>query len=150
MINQNLILENARIGRGNFRNFAGEKTQYNTTGKRTFTVMLDEAEANQLLNDGWHIRFLEPRDEEDERLGLLDVEVKYGAYPPKIVLISGNVKTLLGEEDLAMLDSAEFSNADLIVRPYNWEVNGKTGVKAYVKSLYLTLDDDDFGGKYRD
>lgn len=149
MINQNLVLENAQIGRGAYRNFAGERTQFNPAGKRTFTVLLDEATGHKLEEDGWHIRWREPRDEQEDPIGLLTVEVKFGDYPPKVMLISGNSKTLLDEEDLGLLDSAEIANADLVIRPYNWDVNGKTGVKAYAKTMYITIEDDDFGGKYR-
>lgn len=150
MVNQNLKLENAQIGRGSFRNFAGEKSTYNPTGKRTFTVLLEEDLGKLLEQEGWHIRWKQPRDEYDEPQALLTVEVKFGDYPPKIVLISDGKKTTLDEDNIAVLDTAEIACADMIIRPYNWEVNGKTGTKAYVKSLYITLQDDDFGGKYAD
>ena len=150
MVYNNLELENATIGRGGYRNFKGEKGQYNPAGKRTFVILLDEATGRKLEDEGWHIRWREPRNEDDEPEALLTVEVKFGEYPPKIVLISGGQKTYLDESNIAILDNAEIANADIIVRPYNWEVNGNQGVKAYVKSMYVTLEDDDFGGKYRD
>lgn len=150
MVNQNLTIENANIGRGGFRNFAGEKTMYSPAGKRTFTILLDEPLAMQLEAEGWHIRWREPRDEQDDRIGLLQVEVKFGDYPPKIMLISGGNKTLLDESNISILDTAEIACADIVIRPYNWEVNGNSGTKAYVKSMYVTLQDDDFGGKYAD
>ena len=68
----------------------------------------------------------------------------------KIMLISGGNKTLLDESNISVLDTAEIACADIVIRPYNWEVNGNSGTKAYVKSMYITLQDDDFGGKYAD
>lgn len=150
MVNQNLTIENANIGRGSFRNFAGERSQFNPNGKRTFTVLLDEATGYSLEQQGWHIRWREPRDEQDDRMALLTVEVKFGDYPPKIMLITGGNRTPLDETNIAILDSAEIANCDLVIRPYNWTVQGNEGTKAYLKTMYVTLEDDDFGGKYKD
>lgn len=150
MVQNNLELENCTIGRGGFRNFAGEKSQFNPQGKRTFVVLLDEATGHQLEDEGWHIRWREPRDEEDDRMAMLTVECRFGDYPPKVLLISGNNRTLLDESNIAILDTADIARCDLIVRPYNWDVNGNSGTKAYVRSMYVTLQDDDFGGRYRE
>lgn len=150
MVNQNLTIENANIGRGGFRNFAGERSQFNPNGKRTFTILLDEATGYSLEQQGWHIRWREPRDEQDDRIALLTVEVKFGDYPPKIMLITGGNRTPLDESNIAILDSAEIANCDLVIRPYNWSVQGNEGTKAYLKTMYVTLEDDDFGGKYKD
>jgi hypothetical protein len=71
-------------------------------------------------------------------------------YPPKITLITGTGRQFLDEDTVNILDWAEFEAVDLIVRPYNWELNGKKGVKAYLKTMYVTIVEDELAKKYRD
>lgn len=147
MANRNLVIENAQIA---FRNFKGEESKFNAKGSRNFCVLLDDETAEPLADDGWNIKYLKPRDEEESPRPYLSVAVSFNAYPPKIVMITHKGKTLLDEETIDILDWAELENVDLIIRPYNWEVNGKTGVKAYVKAMYVTILEDEFAVKYGD
>lgn len=143
----NLEIEGARIG---MRNFAGKEMQYNPKGQRNFCVFLDEELAEKLALDGWNVKVLKPRDPEDKPQAFLKVKVMFGDYPPKIELIAKNTQTRLEEEDVKILDYAEIKNIDMIVNPSSWEMNGKTGITAYLKTMYVTLAKEDFGGRYSD
>lgn len=143
----NITVENARII---FRNFAGKESKFNAKGKRNFCLVIDNEEAEQLKEEGWNIKYLKPRDPDEEPQAYVQVSVEYGNYPPNIWLIAGNKKTKLDEDTVASLDYAEIENIDLIIRPYPWEVNGKGGIKAYVKNMYVTIVENEFEKKYRD
>ena len=144
----NINISNARIG---FRNFSGKEGQFNPAGNRNFAIFLDDPnEARKLEQEGWNIRWLKSRNEDEEAQPILSVRVAFGAYPPKIVLVTRKGLSQIGEEEVSILDWADIKSVDLTVRPYNYEVRGKTGVKAYLKTIYVTLQEDQWESKYID
>lgn len=148
-----LLIENARII---FRNFSGKEGMYNAEGDRNFCVLLDDPVDKQLIDDGWNVKTLRPREEDDEPQPYIQVSVKYRGRsgntvrPPTIVMITSKGRTALTEAECELLDWVDIKNVDLIIRPFQWAVNGKTGIKAYLKSIYITIQEDALQLKYAD
>lgn len=143
----NLSVENARII---FRNFAGKEAKFNPAGRRNFCLLLDNENAAIMKEQGWNVKTLAPRDPDAEPQPYIQVKVVFDNFPPNIWLISGNKKTRLDEDTVDSLDYAEIENVDLIVTPYVWDISGKTGVTAYLKTMYVTIAENEFEKKYRD
>jgi len=151
-VESNIILKGVSNRNIIYRNFKGEKSKYNKNGIRTFSVILEDNLADQLRSDGWNVKFLQPREEGDPARPYLDVKVVYGSMPPKVVIISPSTgrKTYIGEDEMAMFDWSIFEKVDIAIRPYNWgPIGGEYGVAAYLKTMYATIEEDEFEADYR-
>lgn len=144
-----LNLEGVRIG---FRNFEGREGKFNKAGDRSFAVFLDQDLAVALHEDGWNVKFPKVNDdidpEDDYREPYFQVSVGFDYYPANVFIISNDNPTRVAEEEVAVLDWAEIETVDLVIRPYEWTVNGNSGIKAYLKAGYFTIVSDKFADKY--
>ena len=132
-----------------FRNFSGEGTKYNREGDRNFSVIIpDEETANVLMNEGWNVRIKPAREEGEAPRMHLPVKVKFNERGPKVYLVSGNKKHRLDEESIALLDTVDILDVELDIRPYDWEVQGKTGRTAYLQAICVTQDVDRFDRRF--
>lgn len=149
MVTELLSIENAKLL---WKNFSGEEKRFNRKGDRNFCVRLTEEEYTKYKEMGWNCKMTMPKEgfEDEEPLFYLPVAVGYKARPPKIMLITSTHQTSLSESDINILDWADIVNVDLIIRPYNYDVNGNEGTKAYVKAMYVTIQEDEFASKYND
>lgn len=146
--NNKLAIDNARII---FKNFTGKDDKFGREGDRSFSIVIeDDALAEQLANDGWNVKPLTPRDPDEKVNHFIKVKISFKVRPPKIWLLTNHKRTLLDEDIIATLQYARIENADVVVSPWRWEVNGKTGIAAYLETLYVKIEDDPFADKYAD
>lgn len=131
-----------------FRNFEGKEGQYNAKGNRNFAVILPPDVAEQMLRDEWNVKYLEAREEGDEAIPYITVAVNFKNRPPRVVMMTSRSRVNLDEDTVEVLDWANIEKADLICRSYFWEVGGKTGYKAYLQSLFVTIEEDALEQKY--
>lgn len=137
-----LQIDDARII---YRNFSGEGSKFNREGDRNFSVIIDDpAIADELVAQGWNVKIREPREEGDDPFIHLPVKVKFNGRGPRIYLVTGNRQNELDEESVSVIDNLDILSVDLDVRPYDWEVNGKTGRTAYLHSMRVIQEVDRF------
>lgn len=149
-----LMMEGAKII---FRNFAGEPSMYNEKGNRNFCLVLDPETADKMAKDGWNVKFPPPREDGETRDPYMQVSLKFWSKdgrrlkPPTMVIISSKGRTRLTEEEAEVLDWVDIKNVDLIVRPFFWSMpGGKSGCKAMLQSIYITIEEDYLEQKYAD
>ena len=141
-----LQIDDARII---FRNFSGEPSKYNREGDRNFALVIPNSDlAERLSEDGWNVKINDPREEGDDPFIYLPIKVKFNEKGPNVYLISGSRKNKLDEESVGILDDIDIRSVSMDIRPYDWEVNGKTGRAAYLQSIEVIQEIDRFAAKY--
>ena len=146
--NNKLAIDNARII---FKNFTGKDDKFGREGDRSFSIVIEDDElAEQLGRDGWNVKPLTPRDPDEKVNHFIKVKISFKVRPPKIWLLTNHKRTLLDEDTISTLQYARIENADVVISPWRWEVNGKSGIAAYLETLYVKIEDDPFADKYAD
>lgn len=132
-----------------FKNFEGRGDKFNREGDRNFSLLIeDEDIADAMIKEGWNVRIKPGRDEEEGPFMRLPVKVKFTDYGPNVYLVSGDRRVELDEESIACLQNIDIESVDMDIRPYDWEVNGKTGRTAYLQSMQVVQRVDRFAAKY--
>ena len=141
-----LQIDDARII---FKNFEGRGDKFNREGDRNFSLLIeDENTANALIKEGWNVKIKPGREEGDDPFMRLPVKVKFTDYGPNVYLVTGNRRNELDEESIGCLDNIEIESVDMDIRPYDWEVNGRTGRTAYLQSMEVVQRIDRFAAIY--
>ena len=141
-----LEIEDARII---YRNFEGVASKFNREGDRNFAVIVPNDEIKDLLVEaGWNVKIKPPRDEDDTPFMFIPVKVKFNNRGPAAYLRSGETVTRLNEETIGILDEIDIQSVSMDLRPYDWDVNGKTGRTAYLQAINVIQNIDRFGDMY--
>lgn len=141
-----LQINDARIM---FRNFRGEGDKFNREGDRNFVLIIPNEEiADALAKEGWNVKIKDPREEGDMPFMYLPVKVKFNDRGPQVYLITGERHNRLDENSVAILDDIDILSVNLDIRPYDWEVNGKTGRTAYLQAIEVFQEIDRFAARY--
>ena len=61
---------------------------------------------------------------------------------------TGDRVNRLDEETISVLDDIDIRSVDLDIRPYDWDVNGKSGRTAYLQSIEIIQEIDRFAARY--
>lgn len=137
-----ITIRNATIFKSNFS--GKEIPPYNPEGRRNFCVFIDDLNvAEDMEKDGWNIRWLEPRNEGDEKKAFLSIAVNFSNRPPKVLLITSRGETQIKEDEIGMLDWAEKTRVDMTINPRYWDDGGRQRIKAYLRTMKVWIYEDD-------
>lgn len=138
------VVKQARIL---FPNFRGAEQDYNAKGKRNFNLQISEELANDLQDQGVHVRHREARDDEGEIQHL----VKVGVYrDADIRLLSGRAMTKIQivndangmpapDDQAAMIDD-EYSKGHIQNGKIMLEFHLSRNTKVVGSAPYLRVD----------
>lgn len=164
-----LEINDARIC---FRNFRGEKGQFNDEGDRSFHLVIAggtfddgrpgskpiEVTAEEMAEflqreqnrygAGWNVKIKAPREDGEAPFIHMPVKVKFNDRGPAIYLNSGGNVVKLDEESVGMLDEIDIMNVDMDIRPYDGEGRFGAHRTAYLQSIHVVQEIDRFAARY--
>lgn len=140
-------VENAQLI---YRNLRGEVNQFNSLGHNVFCVILEPDVAERMAADGWLIKTTNPREEGEEGVPYIQIRANFDNKPPRVVMITneGKTRTPLDKSTIGILDWVDIKTCDLIAVSFDWEFAGKSGTKAYLKTMFIEIEEDDLERKY--
>ena len=132
-----------------FKNFEGRGDKFNREGDRNFSLLIEDPNtAEAMKREGWNVKIKEGRDPDEGPFMRLPVKVKFTDYGPTVYLNSAGNIVKLNEESIGCLDNIEIETVNMDIRPYDWDVNGRTGRTAYLQSMEVIQRIDRFAARY--
>lgn len=142
--NGKLVIQDGEI---RFKNFTGRAGQYNREGDRSFAAVISEEFVPMCLDAGWNVKSYVSKKTGDT-IHYIHVKVSYNNSAPTIVQHAGADVINYDESMCWMLDNNILLNIGIVISPYHWNINGKTGTSAYLNALHFELPRDYFADAY--
>ena len=102
-----------------------------------------------LRKKGFRVREIAPNKYNDETTYILKVKVSYRFDAPNVFVLSQMGKRRLEEDTVGELDHLSISKCDISIVGSNWTIpSGDSGVTAYLRSAYVTLNIDPLDAEY--
>lgn len=140
-----VTIRNAKL---HFRNFSGKESEMNREGDRNFCVELDPDLAKEMIADGWNVKQFKPKEDGDIPPYYIQVKCVFKYRPPKIVLKSSAGDTNITEDNVNILDWTEMDKVDLIFVKHRWTYGSRSGINAYLRTMYVTIVEDELESEY--
>ncbi len=149
-----LEIEDAKLLGGQFKNFSGKQTGFSREGDRYINVRIPADMAEELANKGWNIKKKDPKEEGDEPLYYLKVNIKFkadgGKKDPAIFKgVDPDHMRRVTVNNVSDLDRDEFVKIDIVINPSYWSrSSGAEGISAYLDTMYCLIKGNRFNSKY--
>lgn len=132
------------------KNFSGEKGRYfNSSGNPEFACVIPPELAELMTADGWNVKQFKPKPEDtNEPDFFIKIKIGVNGRPPRMKMITSAGQKDISVEDCQVFDYVRIAKVDLTLSPYEYEFQGKTGISAYLNSLFVTVEEDELDRKY--
>ena len=143
-----IAIEHAEI---RFKNFEGSPDKFHPDGYPygIFAVFLDEESAAMVASAGFNVKSFGGSDDQGEPQLYLNVKVSRKFFPGDIHKIVGDSDILFDPDTICGLDHSDIIDAGVVINPYHYDVNGRTGVTAYLDNgSYFELMPSPFAAKF--
>lgn len=148
-----VTFENAAII---YRNFEGREGKFNKEGDQNFALLLPEEFVDEAINEGWNVKRQRSYEDREggERTGAPYVAVHIGfkIRPPRMVMITetSRSRTILDQETCFAVDFADIEFVDVTIAPVPYDINGRKGIKIWLRTIYVMIREDYLDLKYAD
>lgn len=135
-----------------WKNFSGKPTKVNKAGGvRDFALPLTDEMAEELLNDGWNVKYTKGDPDRDmPPAPFIKVKVNFNEYGPDIYMVNAinKKKTKLTPMTVQQLDAAFITSCDIVIAGNPYDVQGRQGISAYLNKMFAVIQEDEFTMKY--